>query len=88
MTRVWVCNRVTWDGEGPNTNAPTIAARQECLGIYTDEAKARARCRIADRDFIAPLELDVDQPEDLIPWPEAYYPLLQDRPGGPRKEGT
>jgi len=86
--RVWVCMRVTWDGEDPNTNVPGVPARQECLGVYSDEAKAKARCRIADRDFIGVLELDADQPEELIPWPQGYFPLLQDGPGGARKEGT
>ena len=82
---VWACVRSTDD---PNTNTPGLAARIEVLGIYTGEQKARARCRIADRDFISRLELNHDFPEELVPWPEAYYPLLQDCPAGPRKEGA
>jgi len=80
--RVWLCMRVTWSGE----DKPGLAGRQECLGVYTDEARARARCRIPERDFIG--VLDLDQPEELTAWPEAYYPLLQDGPGAPRREGA
>lgn len=86
--RAWICMRVTWEPGGLDANPPNVPARQECLGVYSDEARARARCRIPDRDFIGPLELNADQPEELIPWPGGYYPLLQDGPGGPRKEGA
>ena len=82
--RVWLCMRVTPAAD----DRPDLANRQECLGVYTDEARARARCRIPERDFIGVLDLDVDQSEELIPWPGGYYPLLQDGPGAPRKEGT
>jgi hypothetical protein len=70
MTQVWVAAR-THDYRGPSK-----ASAWEVLGIYSSEAAAAARCRVAGTDFVGPLSLDVDLPEELIEWPGAYHPLL------------
>ena len=47
----------------------------EVLGVYSTKEKATARCLIADRDWVGPINLDEDTPEATIPWPDGQYPL-------------
>ena len=59
---IWVCGRYTHDKPW------------EILGVYSTEALALHRCT-QQIDFIAPLELNEDLPEECIEWPGRYYPL-------------
>ncbi|HEX7127285.1 MAG TPA: hypothetical protein VF406_16125 [Thermodesulfobacteriota bacterium] len=45
----------------------------EILGVYATEAEAVARCRRWE-DFVGPLTLGVDLPEETAPWSGCYYP--------------
>ncbi len=45
----------------------------EVLGIYVEEEAAVRRCH-TDRDFVAPVELDRDAPEERMEWPGARFP--------------
>ena len=62
---VWVCGR---NAEG---------GVWEILGVYADREAAVKRCRIPRRDFIAPLPLNADLPEETMTWPGCEYPLIE-----------
>ena len=56
---IWICGRTT--------------DNWEILGAFSTEELALARCT-RDNDFVAPLEVDKSLPEELMDWPELYYP--------------
>ena len=50
----------------------------EVLGIYSSEELAVKRCKLYN-DFVGPLDLDIDLPEETTGWLDSYYPLASDR---------
>ena len=48
-------------------------------GVYSTEEKAVDKC-IEDNFFIARIEVDFDEPRDMIDFDYAYYPRLEDKP--------
>ena len=64
MTNLWIAGRNCLD------------KAWEILGIYSSEKMAVDRCRIWE-DFVAPLELDKDQPEEAQTMPGCYYPMAE-----------
>lgn len=66
---IWVCGRTfpdVVDAEG--------FCMWELLGLYSTEEAAVARCRSVN-DFVSPIPLDVDMPEERVLFPGAYNPL-------------
>ena len=61
---LWICGRFT------------DSKPWEVLGVYSSEDAAINRCT-KQIDFVAPLELDEDLPEECIEWPGCYYPLAE-----------
>lgn len=66
---------------GRVSESPTATPREliplqrwEILGVYSSRKKAEERCT-TDRDFVGPVPVDTDLPEELVTWPDAYYPL-------------
>lgn len=69
-TVVWVAGRAWSNGRE--------VSGWEILGVYSDRELARERCS-SPSDFVAPLELDEDLPEERCEWPDAEYPLEEGR---------
>lgn len=46
----------------------------EILGLYSTRDAAVARCRKVS-DFVGPIELDADQPEDTSEWQGLEWPV-------------
>lgn len=46
----------------------------ELRGIYTSEYSAEDRCAL-DTDFVGPVNVDEDLPEEIVDWPGLRYPL-------------
>lgn len=51
----------------------------EVLGVYSTEAAAVRRCSRSGTDFVGPLPLDEDAPDEVIRWPGAFRVLPDGR---------
>jgi hypothetical protein len=70
---IWVCGRYfVCDAK----NSCGLPGSFDVLGIYSSKEKAIARVKQSN-DFIAPITLDEDQPEEICEWVGAEYPLAE-----------
>lgn len=77
-TTLWIAGRVRWQlQEVPEPMEPRPLAQTawEPLGIYTSRDDAEKRCA-QERDFVAPIPLGVDLPDDSHIWPGMSYPVI------------
>lgn len=51
----------------------------EFIGVFADESMAILACT-TDAHFIGPTVLNQNVGDEQIPWPDAWYPLLESRP--------
>jgi len=67
---VWITARVEWDDD-----ESTLGPKEwHILGVYTDEEKAKQRCRQYN-DVVYALPLNIDLPEEIVGVDNEYYPL-------------
>lgn len=65
---VYVVGRVHVDGMQGEP------AAWQVLGVFDDHDRAVAACSTSD-DFVGPIQLNRRLPDDVVPWPNAVYPL-------------
>ena len=70
MRRVWITGRVWSNGRG--------VSGWEVLGVCSRRDLAVDRCE-RENDFVAPLLVDEDLPDQQSEWPGASYPLAEER---------
>jgi len=51
--------------------------RWEFQGMFSDLDRAVKACRDW-RYFVAPAIMNAEIPEDMIPWPDLYYPIVRE----------
>ncbi len=49
----------------------------ELLGLYDNREQAENRC-ICPEDFVGPVSLNVDLPEEKVDWPGIYFPTAEE----------
>ena len=69
--QLWIAGRYN---AGVTFSNNTRFAAWELLGIYSDKDTAEIICTKSN-DFVAPVTLGEDLPEETTDWPGCYYPL-------------
>ena len=80
MSFLWVCGKHR--GEGPE-GAPAW----DFQGVFSEEALAVAAC-VEICDFIAPVLLNQQLPQEGVSWPGCYYPLARAPSAGVFREAS
>jgi hypothetical protein len=54
-----------------------VGKNWQILGLYSNKESAIKRCRCS-KDFIGPVEIDIDLPDEEISWPGCFYPIAME----------
>jgi hypothetical protein len=74
--KLWICGR--------NIDKVTVGEVKnwDIHGVFSSEEKAVSACRDYSY-FVGPVDLDEVLPEEVIAWPDSYYPKTSERPPKP-----
>lgn len=65
---------------GKTLNPDESEDRWEFFGVFDSEEKAVKACKDANY-FVGPVELNEELPSEAIPWPNSYYPVIEEDKG-------